>query len=117
MSSSSDSDLETGITEQISLKKTKSTKKKTKPTPVVATDHGKNEGDNPHWAYEPPKGARLLDHAVDAGQFEWDAIKDDEDTEIWLIRVPDSVRGYVLSISVTLTHDSNAWTSRSNRNI
>ena len=92
MSSSSDSDFETAITEQITVKEIKSTKKKSKSPTVVAPDHGKNEGDDPDWAYEPPAGAVLLDHAVDVGPFEWDALKDDKDTEIWLIRVPDSVR-------------------------
>lgn len=95
---SSSSDLETGITQQIIRKKKKPTKKKTKPTPVVAADHGKTEGDDPHWAYEPPEGAVLLDHTVDVGAFEWDTIKDDEDTEIWLIRVPDSVRSNALHL-------------------
>ena len=96
---SSDTDLETGITEKIALTKKKSSKKKAKSTPVVPTDHGKNEGDDPHWAYEPPEGAQLLDHSIDAGEFEWDAIKNDQDTEIWLIRVPDSVRSDVCSSS------------------
>ena len=89
---SSSSDLETGITQHIVQKKTKKTKKKSKPAAVVTPDDPKNEGDDPHWAYEPPEGAVLLDHAVDVGAFEWDAIKDDDDVDIWLIRVPDSVR-------------------------
>ncbi|KAH7890085.1 hypothetical protein F5I97DRAFT_1850037 [Phlebopus sp. FC_14] len=66
-------------------------KKKSKSN-VIVTDHGKNEGDDPHWAYKPPDGAVLLDHSVDAEPFEWDAIRDDDDMEIWLLRVPDSIR-------------------------
>lgn len=97
---SSSSDLETGITQHIIQNKKKSTKTKTKtktkPTLVVAADHGKNEGEDPHWAYEPPEGTVLLDHTVDVGEFEWDKIKDDDDTEIWLIRAPESVRSNVL---------------------
>ncbi|KAH0830166.1 hypothetical protein J3R83DRAFT_1515 [Lanmaoa asiatica] len=90
---SSSSDLETGITQQIIKRKTKSTKKKkTEQTAVIPADHGENEGDGPHWAYEPPEGAVLLDHTVDVGAFEWDTIKDDENTEIWLIRAPDSIK-------------------------
>ena len=89
---SSSSDLETGITQHIVQKKTKKTKKKSKPAAVVPADDPKNEGDDPHWAYEPPEGAVLLDHGVDVGAFEWDAIKDDDDVDIWLIRAPDSVR-------------------------
>ena len=72
-------------------KKEKSSKKKSKHTPVVVTGHGKNEGDDPHWAYRPPEGAVLLDHTLQSEDFEWNAIKDNEDLEIWLIRVPDSV--------------------------
>ena len=66
-------------------------KKKSKPQPVVVTDSGKNEGQNPHWAYEPPPGAELFDHSFEDEKFDWDSIKKDEDLEIWLIRLPDSV--------------------------
>ncbi|KAI9570754.1 hypothetical protein HD554DRAFT_2018135 [Boletus coccyginus] len=92
MSSSGSSDLETGITQQI---KSKRPKKKTKHTAVAATptDDAKNEGDDPHWDYEPPEGAVLLDHTVDAGPFEWDALHGDhDDTEIWFIRAPAEVK-------------------------
>ncbi|KAG9318058.1 hypothetical protein JVU11DRAFT_122 [Chiua virens] len=96
MSSASSSDLETNITQKITQKqKQKTSKKKAKPAAVAVSqtdDHGKNEGDNPHWAYEPPKGAIRLDHTIDVGPFEWDTIKDDEDIELWLIRVPDSIK-------------------------
>ncbi|KAL4075307.1 hypothetical protein V8B97DRAFT_1867367 [Scleroderma yunnanense] len=72
--------------------KSKSTKKKSKHTPVTVTEHGKNEGVNPHWAYRPPPDAVLLDHKVDSEEFEWNAIKENDDLEIWLIRVPDSIK-------------------------
>ena len=72
-------------------KKVKSSKKKSEHTPVVVTEHGKNEGDNPHWAYRPPAGAELLDHTIESEEFEWNVIRDNDDLEIWLIRVPDSV--------------------------
>ncbi|KAG6331030.1 hypothetical protein ID866_8061 [Astraeus odoratus] len=72
--------------------KEKSKKKKSKASPVVIAEHGKNEGDDPHWAYQPPPGAVLLDHAVGSDQFEWDTIKDNDDLELWLIRVPDSIK-------------------------
>lgn len=65
-------------------------KKRSKPQPVV-TSSGKNEGQNPHWAYEPPSGSVLFDTSFEDETFEWDAIKKDDDIEIWLIRVPDSV--------------------------
>lgn len=95
MSSSGSSDLETGITQRIESKRPK---KKTKHTAVAVTptDDAKNEGDDPHWDYEPPEGAVLLDHTVDAGPFEWDALHGGggDDTEIWFIRAPAEVRSH-----------------------
>ena len=99
-SESSSSDLDTNLTQHIQkITPAKQNKKQTKPKPkskseptAVAVAVAKNEGDDPDWAYAPPKGAVLLDHTVDVGPFEWDALKDDEDTEMWLIRVPDTVR-------------------------
>lgn len=47
--------------------------------------------DNPHWKLAPPKDTRLIEHNVDAQEFDWDAVNDD-DNEIWLIRAPSNVR-------------------------
>ena len=50
----------------------------------------RNEGIN--WDYTPPKGAVLLDgKEEDAGPFDWDAVNDDENVELWLIRIPEAV--------------------------
>lgn len=59
-----------------------------------AAAHGRNEGVDPTWVYKPPPGVVLLetDEAHDAGGFEWDAVADNPDLELWLIRVPDAVR-------------------------
>lgn len=59
----------------------------------VPTDgKGKNEGPALHWDYTPPPGVTLLQNdAGNAGEFDWDAVANDKDTEIWLIRVPESV--------------------------
>ncbi|KAG0699010.1 hypothetical protein DFH29DRAFT_67817 [Suillus ampliporus] len=67
-------------------------KKKSKSQPVTVTDHGKNEGENPHWAYQPPPGAKLFDHSFENETFDWDSVKKDGDLELWLIRVPDSIK-------------------------
>ena len=95
-SESSSSDLDTNFTQHIQkITPAKQNKKQTKPKPKSKSEPtavAKNEGDDPDWAYAPPKGAVLLDHTVDVGPFEWDALKDGEDTEMWLIRVPDTVR-------------------------
>ncbi|KAI6017438.1 hypothetical protein EDC04DRAFT_3144368 [Pisolithus marmoratus] len=83
----------TATASESAKKKDKSSKKKkTKAAPVAITEPGKNEGDNPHWAYKPPPGAILLDHTVDPGPFEWDTIRNNDDLELWLIRIPDSIK-------------------------
>ncbi|KAG1856621.1 hypothetical protein DFJ58DRAFT_913599 [Suillus subalutaceus] len=81
------------IASKASKNKIKETsKKKSKSQPVTVTDNGKNEGENPHWAYKPPPGSKLLDHAFETETFDWDSVQKDDDLEIWLIRVPDSVK-------------------------
>ena len=77
---------------EVSLKKAqKLTKEKSKQPAVVHTPHGKNEGTNTDWAYQPPAGAELVDGEIDE-DFDWDALKDSEDLELWVIRVPEGVR-------------------------
>lgn len=88
-SSSSSSKLPTP--EPVKPTKTKKSKDKGKQKAVVADGTGKNEGTDPDWEYKPPPGSVLLENTVDAGEFDWDAINNDEDVELWLIRVPDSV--------------------------
>jgi hypothetical protein len=53
----------------------------------------RNEGiDQSNWDYKPPKGAVLIDcEEEDAGQFDWDAVKNNEEVELCLIRIPKSV--------------------------
>lgn len=53
-------------------------------------------------AFEPPQGAVLIGGpddddagAIDTGEFDWDSVKDDQDIELWLVRVPNSVRSFV----------------------
>jgi len=53
---------------------------------------GRNEGTDPTWNYAPPPGAVLINDDVDAGEFDWDMINDNDDLELWLIRVPNNVR-------------------------
>lgn len=57
---------------------------------VVITPHGKNEGTNTDWAYKVPDGATLAQLEVDE-DFDWDSLKDDEDLELWIVRVPEGV--------------------------
>lgn len=58
-----------------------------------APSEPKYEGTNTGWDYEPPKGAILANHDVDAEEFDYDALKGDENLELWIVRVPDTVRG------------------------
>jgi hypothetical protein len=66
-------------------------KGKSKSNTVVLTEHGKNEGDNPHWAYQPPPDCVVVDSQVDAGEFGWETLQEDEDLELWLVRAPEDV--------------------------
>lgn len=43
-------------------------------------------------SYQPPAGSVLLKHDIDAGEFDWDSINDDENLELWVIRVPDALK-------------------------
>lgn len=71
------------------------------PPAVVHTPHGKNEGTNTDWAYKPPAGNTLVDGDIDE-DFDWESLKDNEDLELWVVRVPDNVRaGQFISWYVT----------------
>ncbi|KIP09303.1 hypothetical protein PHLGIDRAFT_86954, partial [Phlebiopsis gigantea 11061_1 CR5-6] len=58
---------------------------------VVHTPHGKNEGTNIDSAYRPPEGMKLVDGEHDE-DFDWESLKDDEDLELWIVRVPEGVK-------------------------
>ncbi|KAG5641147.1 hypothetical protein DXG03_005886 [Asterophora parasitica] len=58
----------------------------------TATGNGKNEGVDPTWDYKPPANVSLLQNSEDAGEFDWDAVANDDDLELWLVRVPESVK-------------------------
>jgi hypothetical protein len=54
---------------------------------------GKNEGRNLNWEYQPPPGAEPIDSTNEEyGAFDWDAVNEDDDVEIWIMRVPENVR-------------------------
>jgi hypothetical protein len=72
-------------------------KAKAKAKDSLQDGRGRNEGTDPTWNYAPPAGAVLVTDDVDAGEFDWDTINDNDDLELWLIRVPDSV-GLILKI-------------------
>ncbi|KAF9480892.1 hypothetical protein BDN70DRAFT_856166 [Pholiota conissans] len=73
------------------------------------TDAGKNEGVDLNWAYAPPSDRVCITEDVDAEEFDWDAVKNDDDVELWLIRVPDSVKPkYLENIKVDIPSSSKS---------
>lgn len=79
-------------------KKSKKNKEKGKlkdNPPVQATasveGHAKNEGHDPNWAYKPPDGMVVLDMPQVDDDFDWDSLNNDENKELWIVRVPEGV--------------------------
>ncbi|KAF8881287.1 hypothetical protein CPB84DRAFT_1851624 [Gymnopilus junonius] len=96
----------------IEKKKKKKSESKDKSKKATApSGSGKNEGVDPNWDYAPPPGATLIeeDKELDAGDFDWDRINDNEDLELWLIRIPDSVKPkYLDNLNVDILHPLKA---------
>ncbi|GBE82795.1 hypothetical protein SCP_0411800 [Sparassis crispa] len=107
--SNSESSLEPEVVVKSTKKSSKDKAKKTSKHSKV--DAGKNEGTDPDWAFKPPKGAVLMNHGVDSGEFDWDAINDDDNVELWLIRVPDGMKPKYLQ-DIKLDVPSSSKTTR-----
>ena len=90
-SSQSSQSSQTPLSKVLGGKTSKSSKERLQ-SRSKASLHGRNEGTDPTWNYAPPAGAVLIDDDVDAGEFDWDTINNNDDLELWLIRVPESVR-------------------------
>lgn len=76
------------------LPKKKKSGAKDKGKQKAALVPARSEGVDPHWTYAPPSGSVLVDNTeTDAGGFDWDAVNDNDDVELWLIRIPDAVCG------------------------
>lgn len=79
-------------TKKTTTQKSKPVVEEEEPETVVSSEP-KYEGTNLGWAYEPPKGAVLANHVdADAEEFDYEALKGDENLELWIVRVPDEVR-------------------------
>ncbi len=87
---------------EVVTKKAKKPKDKQKKAYAAADvgEHAKNEGDDHDLAYRPPEGFVLMKHKNEEGDFDWDAINGDDNLELWVVRVPDGVRGALLFSSV-----------------
>ena len=81
---------------EVVTKKSQKGKAKQKKVKIVnpAEEHGRNEGEDPNWDYKPPEGYALLKHKNEKGEFDWDAINNDDNLELWIVRVPDGVRDH-----------------------
>ncbi|KAF7777857.1 hypothetical protein Agabi119p4_3929 [Agaricus bisporus var. burnettii] len=76
-------------------KKSKSHKssQKNAVTTRVEEPSARNEGRDTNWGYQPPTDAEPIDSTnEDYGEFDWDAVQEDEDVEVWVIRVPESIK-------------------------
>ncbi|KZT18821.1 hypothetical protein NEOLEDRAFT_1079250 [Neolentinus lepideus HHB14362 ss-1] len=77
-------------------KKKSKGKEKSKSSKVVASavsdPKPRNESESPHWAYKPPEGSVEIEYNVEQEDFDWDAVKNDENLELWVIRAPDGLK-------------------------
>lgn len=63
----------------------------------------KNEGRDSNWEYQPPPDTEPIDlTGEEYGEFDWDAVNEDEDVEIWVMRVPESVRFFCIAFILTV---------------
>lgn len=58
---------------------------------AIGEGHGRNEGVDPNWAYQPPEGMVVLDTSGVDEDFDWDSLRDDDGKELWIVRVPEGV--------------------------
>ncbi|GJJ11858.1 hypothetical protein Clacol_006096 [Clathrus columnatus] len=68
----------------------------------------RNEGQAPHWNYEPPPGMVQFDTSKVDEEFDWDTVKDDDDKEIWLVRIPEGLKAKHLDgLELSIPSDMN----------
>ncbi|RPD59310.1 hypothetical protein L226DRAFT_553723 [Lentinus tigrinus ALCF2SS1-7] len=98
---------------EVVAKRAKKSKDKRKKAQAVADvdEHGKNEGDDLDLAYKPPEGFVLMKHKGEEGDFDWDAINDDDNLELWVVRVPDGLKPKYLE-GVKLEASASSSTAR-----
>ncbi|KAI0027386.1 hypothetical protein K488DRAFT_23713, partial [Vararia minispora EC-137] len=52
----------------------------------------RNEGLPEDWAYHPPEYSAPAEYGVEFGEFDYDAVKEDEEAELWIVRAPTSLK-------------------------
>lgn len=75
----------------VSKETKKHTKSKNHKSQPIVPDDDKIYARGENSAYKPPNGSVLLNHNVDSREFDWDEVKNNDDLELWLIRIPDGV--------------------------
>ncbi|KAI0062015.1 hypothetical protein BV25DRAFT_1804497 [Artomyces pyxidatus] len=61
-------------------------------------EHGRKEGADVSTlnaistAYKPPEGSVPAEYDVEFGEFDYDTVKADDEAELWLVRVPDTLK-------------------------
>ncbi|KAI0668397.1 hypothetical protein C8Q78DRAFT_979958 [Trametes maxima] len=95
-------------------KKSKDAQKKTKEAQAASAvdQHGKNEGRNPNWDYTPPDGYKAMSLKVDDRTFDWDSVMDDDNLELWVVRVPDALKTKYLQEAKLEVSSSSSKTVR-----
>ncbi|KAH9857526.1 hypothetical protein C2E23DRAFT_865355 [Lenzites betulinus] len=112
-SGSSSSSPEPASLREISKKSTGKKKTTKEAQAASAVDpHGKDEGKNPNWDYKPPEGYKPMNLKVDDSPFDWDTIKDDDNLELWVVRVPDSLKPKYLQEAKLESSSSPSKTAR-----
>ncbi|KAH8824384.1 hypothetical protein DL96DRAFT_1712663 [Flagelloscypha sp. PMI_526] len=109
-SSATSSDLSSGTPSpppELSMKAPKSSKRKS-----ITSDNIRNEGTGPDWVFRPPHGFSLVDRLEVSDEWDWDSLNDDKNAEIWLIRVPETIKPkYLESLKLDgLSTDANKTT-------
>ncbi|KAI1791508.1 hypothetical protein LXA43DRAFT_418798 [Ganoderma leucocontextum] len=94
-------------------KKSKEKSKKVKIAHPAAEPekHGRNEGEDASLPYKPPEGYVLMKHGAEETEFDWDAINNDDNLELWVLRVPDGLKPKHLE-NVKIEAPSSSKTAR-----
>ncbi|KAF8262759.1 hypothetical protein EI94DRAFT_1687806 [Lactarius quietus] len=93
-------DLERKTKETETEEANRKTRKEIRESPAAASSSSDTEdvliaheeSPEPPLAYVPPAGSVPADFDVDFGEFDYDAVKEDEGAELWLVRAPTAVK-------------------------
>ncbi|THV06913.1 hypothetical protein K435DRAFT_960164 [Dendrothele bispora CBS 962.96] len=113
MSDTSSSDTSSRPSSPEPILDTRSQKSKEK-SKAKASKDGKAEGTDPTWPFQPPENMSLLEDLGNSPEeFDWETLEEDEDLELWLIRVPEGVKPKYLENLTLKVPSSSSKTTRS----